>query len=101
MRNFGSSKGYAQVTVTTTAQTLAELLTAADELGGAIPEGADVVWIQPETTAIRFRADGTAPTSSVGWPIAPEQGWPVGGKLEAIELIAASSVTVNLEFQGG
>ena len=60
---------YAQITVTTTPQTLAALLAA---VGVSIPSWATVAYVTPETAstiAIRWRADGTPPTSAAGDPI--------------------------------
>ena len=60
---------YCQITVTTTATSLATLLATAS--CAAIPAWATVAFVTPETAAtvaIRWRADGT-PTASVGDPI--------------------------------
>lgn len=42
-----------------------------------VPAGAILALIQPESQAVRWRDDGTAPTATVGYPL------PVGGELEA------------------
>lgn len=47
-------KGYQQLTVSTTAVSL------------TVPDGADYAQIQCATTNVRWRDDGTAPTSSLG-----------------------------------
>jgi hypothetical protein len=88
---------YFQVTVTNAAQTLSAL-------GATIPSWAEFVFVTPETGAIRYRCDGTAPTAGVGQPIAQGQAWPVQGlpSLQAASLISqsGSNVTVSLEFRG-
>ena len=61
---------YCQITVTTTATTLASLLSTAS--CASIPTWATVAAVTPETSstaALRWRADGTAPTAGVGDPI--------------------------------
>lgn len=61
---------YCQITVTTTATSLASLLATAG--CAAIPSWATVAYVTPEvsnTIALRWRADGTNPTASVGWPV--------------------------------
>ena len=88
---------YFQITVTGTATSLATLI------GAAIPSWAAFAFVTPETGAIRYRADGTAPTASVGQPIAQGQSWPMQGlpTLSAASLISQSgSVTVSVEFRG-
>jgi hypothetical protein len=88
--------GYAQVTVTAAAQTLAQLL------GTSIPAGAMAVYVTPETGSIRMRADGVAPTTSVGQPIQQLQSWPVSGAaaLDAMQIIASTATIVSFEFRG-
>jgi len=87
---------YYQVSVTTSAQNLATLIS------GTIPKGATAVYITPEGGSIRYRADGTPPTTSVGQPIAQGQSWPITGPaaLAAIQLIAPIATIVSLEFRG-
>ena len=91
---------YAQVTVTTAAQSLSALVQAAGLPG--IPTWATMAFITPETGAIRYRCDGTAPTSSVGQPVQAQQSFPIQGatSLSAAQLIAAASTTVSIEFRG-
>lgn len=47
-----------------TAITLASLLP-----GGVVPDGTSLIRITPEAQAIRYRDDGTAPTTTVGMPV--------------------------------
>jgi hypothetical protein len=56
-------KGFCQITVTT-ATTLAAALSAAG--CGAIPNGATYALFTSESTAVRWRDDGVAPTAAVG-----------------------------------
>ena len=56
-----ASGGFEQVSVTTSASTLAALLT-----GTAIPAETRHAVFYPETNDVRWRADGTDPTASVG-----------------------------------
>ena len=61
---------YCQITVTPTATSLASLLSAAS--CAPIPAWATVAYVTPETAAtvaVRWRADGTAPTSAAGDPL--------------------------------
>jgi hypothetical protein len=90
---------YGQITVTTSAQTLSALLAAASP-SVILPPWATLVLLTPETGSIRYRADGTAPTSGVGQPVAQSTSWPVQGGFSAMQLIAASSVTVSVEIRG-
>jgi hypothetical protein len=87
---------YAQVSVTTAAQALTAL-------GVTIPAWATMAFIVPESGALRYRCDGTAPTTSNGMPIAQGQAWPIQGatSLAALQLVAqAGTVSVSIEFRG-
>jgi hypothetical protein len=68
-QNFIADKdlGYVQVAAggVDTAQTVASLFP-----GGAIPKGTIVILISPEAQALRWRSDGTPPTTTVGYPLA-------------------------------
>lgn len=83
--------GYQQLTIdATTAQAL------------TVPAGTTLILITPEAQAIRYRDDGTLPTSAVGYPT------PVGGELRytgqnksAIRIIGqAASAIVNVMYYG-
>jgi hypothetical protein len=54
---------------------------------GGIPASANIAWIGVESQGIRYRDDGTAPTASVGFPIAAGGTLFYVGTLSAIELI--------------
>lgn len=95
--NATHTPAYYQVSVTATAATLAALIAT------SVPSWATMAFITPETGALRYRADGTAPTTSVGQPIAQGQAWPVqgGAALAQMQVISQSgSVTVSIEFRG-
>jgi len=78
------SRGYAQATSTTTAALLSALVT--------IPAGATKVLLLP-SAAVRIRDDGTAPTASVGYPLATATEWAYdGSKLAALQVIGAATV---------
>jgi hypothetical protein len=68
--NATRAPAYCQIAVTTTATSLAALIVAAG--CPAIQPWAGVAYLTPEssaTIALRWRADGIAPTASVGDPI--------------------------------
>lgn len=63
------SLGYAQ-SGAVDASTLISSLTFGSASGAGIPNGTALVIITPQTQAIRWRDDGTAPTAAVGYPLA-------------------------------
>ena len=71
--------------------------------GLSIPAGTTLILVTPETQAVRWRDDGTAPTGSVGYPL------PVGAELRYIaEQMAAlrfieqlPSAKLNVVFYSG
>ena len=102
----GASKTavYCQITVTTTAASLSSLLSAAS--CAAIPSTALFAFVTPETStqvAIRYRADGTAPTASVGQLIQGYQSWPMQGinTLNVASLISATGANVTVDVRIG
>jgi hypothetical protein len=91
---------YFTVSVTTAAQTLAQL-------GITVPTWALFAYITPEATGIpvlRYRSDGVAPTASIGQPISSWQAWPIQGynTLKSLQIISAigSSVTTSIIIRG-
>ena len=67
----------------------------------SIPSDANKAIIQPETGDIRYRDDGTAPTSSVGMYLFADNTLTIESlaMLNAIQLIAVSgTVTVNISY---
>lgn len=95
---------YCQITVTTTATLLTTLLSTAS--CPTIPPWSLFAFITPEASssvALRYRADSTAPTASVGVPIFGYSTFPIqsASTLQALSLISAtgSSVTTDVEFR--
>lgn len=91
--------GYVQGTVDgTTAKDLATLG------GSAVPSGALYALIQVDAggtnVTCRWRADGTSPTASVGFPLLPGAGFFYEGSLSTFEIIgtAAGPSTVNVVY---
>lgn len=87
--------GYCQLTVSSTAVLLSSCT-------GGIPDKSAWVQIIGETAAIRYRADGVAPTASVGMPLAtgtPMQYTSVMAKLQFIA--QTGTATVDADFYTG
>jgi hypothetical protein len=93
------ASAYYQVTVTTSAQSLATLI------GTAVPSWATLAFVTCETTGgIRVRCDGTSPTASVGQPLPQGMSWPITGasSLTGCQMIsqsASASMTVSIELR--
>lgn len=71
--------GYQQITSLSAATTL------------TVPAGAKLAQICVETQGVRYRDDGTAPTSTVGQPVASGTCFQYSGPLAAIQFIQQSS----------
>jgi hypothetical protein len=85
------SLGYCQLSVTT-----AVLVSTCS---GGIPAGATRALMVTETAAIRWRDDGTAPTTSVGYPLAVAAHQTIMGNLPTLQVIAQTgTATVNFVF---
>jgi hypothetical protein len=67
-----SPLGYAQLT-SIDASTLVSSATFGSAIAAGIPAGTQILLITPQTQAIRWRDDGTAPTATVGYPLAVGQ----------------------------
>jgi hypothetical protein len=82
--------GYQQITTLTSATLL------------TVPTGANCAFISVESAAVRYRDDGTAPTASIGMPLAITSNGPpliYCGTLSAIQFIQqASSATLNVLY---
>ena len=79
--------GYQQITSLSAAATL------------TVPAGATMALIVAETQAVRWRDDGTAPTSSVGMPLATGVSLSYDGDLKAIRFIQqTASATLNVSY---
>ena len=64
-----------------------------------VPVGATMALITPETQAIRWRDDGTAPTASVGMPIAVGAYFTYDGDLKSIRFIEqTASAKINVSY---
>lgn len=74
--------------------------TLLSSVSGGIPSGATLASLSIETNTIRYRDDGTAPTSSVGTPLYTGlSSWPYSGPLTAIRFIPTTgSATVDVCF---
>jgi hypothetical protein len=63
------------------------------------PAGATAALITVETASVRWRDDGTAPTTSLGMLLTAGQSFTYYGNLSAIQFIAVSgSPTVNVAY---
>ena len=64
-----------------------------------VPGGATMALIVAETQAVRWRDDGTAPTASIGMPLAVGTSLSYDGDLKAIRFIQqAASATLNVSY---
>jgi hypothetical protein len=64
-----------------------------------VPSGATMAQICVETAAVRYRDDGTAPTSSVGVPVGAGTCFSYAGPLTVIQFIAqAGSPTIDVSY---
>lgn len=79
--------GYQQITSLSSAQPL------------TVPAGATSAVITAETQAVRYRDDGTAPTASVGMPLATGTSIQYTGALTAIQFIEqTTSAKLNVLY---
>lgn len=67
------------------AVTVASLFT-----GGVIPSGTQLLLIQPAAQAIRWRDDGVAPTTTVGYPLAVGAELRYTGATARLQVIAST-----------
>ena len=75
-----------------------QLSTLTSSIGLTVPVGATMALIVPETQGIRWRDDGTAPTASVGMPVAAGSFLNYDGdlnKIRFIEQTASSKLNVS------
>lgn len=90
-----SSLGYQQITSLSSAQSLT--VPARDMLGNK--QQATIALITPETQGVRWRDDGTAPTASVGMPLAAGVTLQYDGDLTKIQFIEqTSSAKLNISY---
>lgn len=94
-----ASGGFQQVSVTTSAATLASLLS-----GAVIPSEARHAIFYPETNDVRWRADGTNPTAAVGVVMEKDQlhvfedQRTIFDRMKVISGNASSAATLNVHF---
>lgn len=74
--------------------------TLLSSVSGGIPAGATLASLSVETNAVRYRDDGTAPTATVGTPLAAGlSAWPYSGNLAAIRFIPQTgNATIDVCF---
>jgi hypothetical protein len=84
--------GYCQLTSIDTAALVSTC-------SGGIPAGASVVYLAAEAQAIRYRDDGTAPTATVGFPVAVNAPFLYIGTLGKLQVISqVAGAKLNLLF---
>lgn len=73
--------------------------TALSTCAGGLPATATVAQLCADTQAVRYRDDGTAPTASIGMPIAAGACLAYSGSLSAIRFIQSTSGAIlNVSF---
>lgn len=85
--------GYVQIpaaTIASTAVTLAAQVAAA----GLTLDGVELVVIQVETAALRWRDDGTAPTTAIGMQVFTSSTFFYTGDFSKIQFIAGGTGTI-------
>lgn len=84
--------GYCQLTSVDTS-------TLISTCSGGIPAGANTAYIGAEAQAIRYRDDGTAPTTTVGMPLASGAAILYAGTLSKVRVISQTAgAKVNILF---
>jgi hypothetical protein len=87
LKSTTSCLGYQQITSLSSAQSL------------TVPLGATMALIVPETQAVRWRDDRTAPTASVGMPVAVGESLNYDGDLKSIWFIEqTASAKINVSY---
>ena len=87
--------GYQQITSLSSAQSLT--VPTRDVNGLSVKPS--IALITPETQAVRWRDDGTAPTASVGMPLAAGVTWQYDGDLTKIQFIEqTASAKLNISY---
>jgi hypothetical protein len=82
-----SNQGYQQLSVHSAATSL------------TVPQLANVAVITVENATVRMRGDGTAPTTTVGFPLATSTPFTYDGEISRLQLIAtAGTATVNVMY---
>lgn len=89
MTSYPNSLGYQQITSLSSATSL------------TVPAGAAYAIIQAESQAVRWRDDGTNPTSTVGMRIPVGSELQFDGQLATIKFIEeAASAKLNISYYG-
>lgn len=89
-------KAYHQITA------LSSAVGIASGLSGGIPEGTVGALIQAETSDVRWRADGTNPTGSVGMIMKINEVYNLDVNLDKLRFIeTAINAKLNIQFYGG
>lgn len=89
--------GYAQLT-SIDSSTLVSSATFGTATTAGIPAGCTTLLITPQTQAVRWRDDGTAPTATVGYPLAVGQELVYTGRGQAnlrfISQVAGAAINI-------
>jgi len=81
--------GYQQITSLSAAQTL------------TVPAGAIYAIVMPEGQDVRWRDDGTAPTATVGYPLAVGNELELTSQLAVIQFVqTTASAKLNISYYG-
>lgn len=92
--------GYAQSGAVDTS-TLISSLTFGSAGAAGIPAGTQLLILQPQTQAIRWRDDGTAPTAAIGQPLAVGAELRYTGNPAALRVISQTAgAIVNVVAYG-
>lgn len=92
--------GYAQLT-SIDASTLVSTATFGSAGAAGIPAGTQLLVVQPQSQAIRWRDDGTAPSTTVGMPLAVGATLNYTGNFAALRVISSTAgAGVNLVAYG-
>lgn len=68
-------------------------------VGFTAPKGAKLAVITPEAQAVRWRDDGTDPTTAVGMPLAVGAYWLYTGRMELFKAIEITSGAIlNISY---
>lgn len=98
--------GHQTVTVTATAQTLAQLLTAAGGAIAALPTGTKLIYLQPRADGVRYAHGGSTPTTvsdvtGIGTDLFAGGQVPIRlADFATLKLVAPSNTLLSLEFRG-
>lgn len=92
--NFIAPLGYCQLTPLTSATLLSSCT-------GGIPTRTAYALMCTDAVAVRWRDDGTAPTTTVSMPIAAGGCLGYSGSMSAIQFIAGAAATLNISFYSG